>query len=188
MTRTRPLSLLERVLRGKKIYFQFLLLYLFLFTSRQNPLEGVLKKRVGLIFSSVSCIYKQTTYLLCYSHKDCQFLIVRRQNILLAVIVVVVPLLLLLYLLCYYESRQNLWTKCTVNVCETPPKLFSARSTNHYDYYFLFYSIMIIVSYSVGFFWIFSNALSNLHVILFCLHLASLSTISPSSTSMPKVP
>ena len=162
---TALVSLGESLERKKDLFSVFTFVFVFVY-KQTKPIGGSLeeKSRVDFLFC-VFCIYKQTTYLLCYSHKDCQFLIVRRQNILLAVVVVVVPLLL--YLLCYYESRQNLWTKCTVDVCETPPKLFSARSTNHYDYYFLFYSIMIIFSYSVGFFWILSNALSNLHVILF---------------------
>ena len=62
---TALVSLGESLERKKDLFVSFLLLYLFLFTSRQNPLEGVLKKRVGLIFSSVSFVFISRQHIFC---------------------------------------------------------------------------------------------------------------------------
>ena len=99
---TALVSLGESLERKKDLFSVFTFVFVFVY-KQTKPIGGSLeeKSRVDFLFC-VFCIYKQTTYLLCYSHKDCQFLIVRRQNILLAVIVVVVPLLLLCRCCCIY--------------------------------------------------------------------------------------
>ena len=159
ITKTRPLSLLERVLRGEKIDFLFFIVFSYL-QAKQSNLERVSKKRVGLIFSFVP------------------FVFLSRQNILVVVVVDVVLIVL--------SKAKNLWTKCTVDICKTPPKLLSAGSRNHKDYYHDDDDIYDN-TYHDYMFLVFCRQLYKSY-ILSCLHLASLRTISPSSTSMPKVP